>query len=218
MVEKMNIEDVLNDDKTQKDEFIRNIAIGAVGMIPVAGGPLSVLLDKYLPSTLQKRRDQFINDLASDIETLPEKAIQKLLVSDEYHSLLIKTCRIVLQEDKKEKIYCFRNILLNTAINEGSNSNEIDFYFKLIQELSVDQVRILHLFYLKEYKKTLDFDNINDYLSENWKDVDKDYRFALVTELMRYGIIKYSSDEESEHRLNSFGRRFINFIFSPIEL
>ena len=218
MEKKMNIEDVLNDEKIQKDELIRNIAIGAIGMIPFAGGPLSVLLDKYLPSTLQKRRDQFINDLASDLENLPKETIQKLLVSDEYHSLLIKTCRTILQENKKEKIYCFRNILLNTAINEDCTSNEIDFYSKLIQELSIDQIRILHLFYLKEYKKTLHFDKINDYLSENWKDIDKDYRFALVTELMRYGIIKYYSDEESEHRLNSFGKRFIGFIFSPIEL
>ncbi len=212
----MNIEDIYKDREVQRDELIRNLAIGSIGMIPIAGGVLSLFLDKYLPSTLQKRREDFLNSIVRDMESLPDNTVERLLESDEYHTLLIKTFRSVLLENKKEKINCFRNILLNAAVCEFI-PNEVDFYLKLLQELSIDQVRILRLIYLKDCKKEIAFKNINQYIDNNWSEVDKSYRFALVTELMRFGIIKYDEQNNGEHRLNPFGERFIKFIFSPIE-
>lgn len=37
----------------EKEEFIRNICIAATAAIPVAGGSISVLLDKFLPNKLE---------------------------------------------------------------------------------------------------------------------------------------------------------------------
>ena len=218
----MNFYNDSNDKELKTETFVRNLVISSVNFIPEVGGILSLFLDKYLPDVLQKRQNQFLNDLAMDLEMLPDEIIKNLIVSEEYHSLLLKTFSSILQENNIERINCFRNILINAAIDENSDYNEIDFYYKLLNELVSDQIRILHLFYLRDFKKTLSFIDIYDYVQENWKNFDKAYCAVLIPEIMRYGLITNSRESKREfgngYHLTMFGKRFINFIFSPIEL
>ena len=56
-------------DKNEKD-LIRNSLIAMTAAIPYAGGTISFLLDKYVPSEAEKRRNEFILTLAKDLEEL----------------------------------------------------------------------------------------------------------------------------------------------------
>ena len=49
-------------------------------------------------------------------------------------------------------------------------------------------MRVLHLFYLRDYKKEIQFSNVSEYIDETWSKIDISYRFALVTELICYGF------------------------------
>ena len=66
------------------------------------------------------------------------------------------------------------------------------------------------------------FTDIYNYIGENWKNYDKSYCAVLIPEIMRYGLITNSIESKREsgygYHLTMFGKRFINFIFSPIEL
>ncbi|MGN0458832.1 MAG: hypothetical protein ACI4IL_07675 [Eubacterium sp.] len=209
-------------DNEKDNSFIRNLIVASVNFIPNVGGVVSLFLDKYLPDILQERQNQFLNNLAMDLKMLPNEIIQKILISEDYHSLLLKTFASILQEDRNERIAVFRNILINAAIDKNPDYNEFDFYYKLLNELVSDQIKILHLFYLRDCKKTIHFTDIYNYIGENWKNYDKSYCAVLIPEIMRYGLITNSIESKREfgngYHLTMFGRRFINFIFSPIEL
>ena len=203
-------------------EFSRNVAVAATSLIPGIGGVLSLFLDKYLPSTVEKRRNAFLEKLSFDMEKLPSSIISKISTDEEYHSLVIKIFRAVIQEDQIIKIEAFRNILVNAALAADDEPNETEFYIKLITELTSDQMRILHLFYLRDFKEEIQFANINKYIDANWTEVDESYRFALVTELIRYGLISGSQNIRQKkgngQHLSEFGERFIRYIFQPNEV
>lgn len=47
---------------------IRNTLIALSSMIPTVGGTVSFILDKYIPSEVEKRKREYIIQLANDIE------------------------------------------------------------------------------------------------------------------------------------------------------
>lgn len=208
---------------TEQDRFkdlSRNIVVAASSIIPGIGGVLSLFLDNYLPNSIEKRRDDFLLSLSNDLEQLPTHIVEKLTVSEEYHSLVLKVFKSIIQEEKEIKITAFRNILINAALSD-KNIDEQEFYIKLLTDLTTDQVKILHLFYLRDNKHEIRFTDIYKYISDNWSKVDESYRFALITELIRYGLIsgaqKYQKKKGDGHYLSPFGERFIYFIFQPRE-
>ena len=212
--------DIYNTKKDLAKDFARNIAIATSSLIPGVGGVLSVFLDKYLPNTIEERRNNFLIKLSQDFEKLPDDIIIKLSNDEKFHSIVLQVFKSVIQEHQAEKIISFRNIIINSALSYVSN--EVEFYLRLVEELTTDQIKVLHLFYLKDNKKTIDFKNINEYIDNNWTDVDESYRFALVTELIRFGLITGSQRSQKQlgegHHLSDFGMRFITYIFQPHEI
>lgn len=208
-----------NNEGYEKIETIRNLFIAGTGIIPVVGGAISILLDKYLPSAIENRRIQFLNQLETDFQKLPYDVIKNLENNEDFYTVFLKVLSTITHEHKVEKIKVFRNILINSTVLAKEKFNEVDFFIKLINTLSIDQIKILHLFYLRDYKKSIKFKNIDKFLNEHWK-IDKSYRWSLVTELIRDGLISSSIERQKNkgdgHQLTSFGENFINYIFSPI--
>lgn len=210
-----------SNEEYEKIELIRNLFISGTGIIPVVGGAISVLLDKYLPSAIENRRTQFLNQLEDDFQKLPYDIIKNLENNEDFYSVFLKVLGTVTYEHKVEKIKVFRNILINSTVLAEQKFNEVDFFIKLINTLSIDQIRILHLFYLRDYKKSIKFKNIDNFIEKNWK-IDKSYRWSLVTELIRDGLVSSSKERQRNkgdgHQLSTFGENFINYIFSPIAI
>lgn len=205
--------------KDNINELIRNVGVSITSLIPVGGGVLSFFLDKYLPSAIEERKNDFLNKLANDMEKLPEDVIKKIYESKEFLSIVLKVFKSAIYEEQEIKINAFRNIIINTALSLDYETNEREFFIKLVMELTTDQIRILQLFYLRDYKNEISFTSVNKYITKMWRNVDKSYRFALVTELIRYGLMTSSIEMkrnkgEGEH-LSAFGERFIEFIFQP---
>ena len=70
---------ITGEDKMR--DFSRNIVIAASSIIPGVGGVLSLFLDKYLPDVIDKRKNDFLLDLAKDFEKC--------------HSILLKKYRLM---------------------------------------------------------------------------------------------------------------------------
>lgn len=209
----------------EKKELARNIFVATTGVVPVVGGVLSFFLDKYLPSAVETRKNLFLAEVEKDLEKIPKEIIEQMYNNSEYHSIMLKIFKHALEEFRKEKINAFRNILINATMSHSVSFDEQSFYIKLTTDLTVDQIRILHMFYLRDYKKTLNFgkgNSINEFMKESWPEVDESYRFALITEIIRYGLITSSKKSQREkgegHQLSPFGERFIEYIFTPIEM
>ena len=215
-------------DKNEKD-LIRNSLIAMTAAIPYAGGTISFLLDKYVPSEAEKRRNEFILTLANDLEELKGRIGILNLDTQEFHSIFIKLLKASMEEYRNEKLDAFRNLSLHIVL-KPQEFNKIDFYTRLVISLVPDEIMILHVFYLLDVKGELQsFDNskekrdIYDIISKVYGINKKDaYIKALIIDCMRYRLILASQQTEKKTGreglfLSDLGKEFLSYIFEPKE-
>lgn len=211
----------------QKKEHFKNILVAASATLPFVGGPLSVIIDKYLPLEIEKRRNSFIDQLSTDFVKYENQINSKKIQSPEYSTTFLKVLQRVVSEHRDEKLISFRNILINDAISTSDEFDELTFYIRLIEDLTVDQIRILHYIHkgkLKGHSSENSKNSIYHEIQEQWTDIDKHYLSACITELLRTFLISSSSEvlkkenSNTQHALTDFGKRFVSYIFTPIEM
>lgn len=56
----------------------KNIIVAGTSTIPFGGG-ISVLIDKYIPDNLQKKRDKLLEDILIDLENIKEEINEDFL-------------------------------------------------------------------------------------------------------------------------------------------
>jgi hypothetical protein len=201
-------------------EHLRNVSIAAISALPVAGGPLSVLLDKYLPSYVEQRRSQLLAKLAAGLSELSDRVTPQRLASDEFISVFIKAFRRAMEESLEEKLEAFRAIILNTAISDSSKFDEITLFIRLVSDLTVDQIRILRLLHNDELAN--EDQGLFQTMQKVWPEVDPDYLMACVAELLRYNLATsnargrdVNANSLKTHAITGLGRRFIEYISLP---
>lgn len=212
-----------------KDE-IRNILIALSSVVPYAGGTISFILDKYIPSEVERRKNEFLVQLSNDLEALKEKIDIKNLETPEFKSVFAKLLQASVEEHRQEKLVAFRNISLNLLLNtELLKFDKLEFYSRLILMLIPDEIKILHTFYLLDVKKVLNhYDDkskprdIYCIIERLWGEVDKEYVKALISDCSRYMLISGSPEQQKKYSrkgifITDLGEGFVNYIFNPIE-
>lgn len=216
-----------NKTSNMKD-ITRNSVIAGVAAVPYAGGPLSFLLDKYIPSEAEKRRNEFLQKLSDDIQELKDKAVVFDMDSPEFHSIFLKLLKASMEEYRHEKINSFRNLALNSLLIP-EQLNKIDFYTRLAIQLIPDEIKILYVLYLLDVKRDPSIaDNgerrdLHAILKKYYHFEDKEYVSALMVDCMRYTLIGGSPAlQKKEERAGIFmtdlGREFASYIFEPNEV
>lgn len=212
------------------DDFKRNFFVAAVAGIPYVGGSLSFLLDQYLPSECEKRRNDFLKQLSEDIENLKEKINLSNMETPEFQAIFERLLRATVEEHRKEKLISFRNITLNMLDGTTPNFDKADFFSRLVLSMIPDEIKILHVFYALDVKRTLtaskEYDNkqsrdIYGILGELWGAYDKEYVKALIVDCMRYSLISASRAQKAYEKrdgifLTTLGIEFLTYIFEPV--
>lgn len=215
-------------ENANEKDIIRNSLIALVAAIPYAGGTLSFLLDKYIPSEAERKRNDFIQSLANDIEELKIKVNDINFETPEFYSIFTKLLRTSMEEYRDEKINAFRNLVLNVLL-EPHNFNKIDFFTQLVISLVPDEIMILHIFYLldvkgelKEYDNSSEGRNVYNIIKRIFDIDDELYIQALLTDCQRYRLIAANSDTLQKTGrtglfLSDLGKEFLSYIFLPKE-
>ena len=71
-------------------DTIRNIGIASVAAVPLVGGPLSFLLDKYVPEENRRRQNVFVLKLSEDVEKLKDRIDVKNMETPEFKAIFMK--------------------------------------------------------------------------------------------------------------------------------
>jgi hypothetical protein len=198
-------------------EHLKNVSIAAVSALPVLGGPLSVLMDKYIPSYIERRRSKLIEKISKDLQRLSKRITPEHLASDEFSSVFIKAFRRAMEEHLEEKLEAFRYIILNAAISNSSEFDEQTLFLRLVSDLTVDQIRILKLLQRKD-KIHKDTEGLFKVMKKTWPDADPDYLMACVTELLRSNLVSSNPKDrqkQGQHFLTGLGKRFVAYISRP---
>ena len=213
------------EDKTK--QHLKNISIAAISAIPIAGGPISVLLDKYLPEYMQRRRDHMVNEINKDLKLLQENFSNINFSEDRFISTFIKCTKLSLEEYESEKIEAYRNIILNSAIPAESDFDESTLFINWIQELTIDEIRIIKAIndIDEVVYKDVNSNDIYQLLKVVYPNLPADYLIIIGQDLMTKNIVmgknsfRKDNNKQSERQwfLTNLGERFVKYITSPIE-
>ncbi len=124
-----------------KDHFV-NFMKAALATTPFAGG-IATLIDDYIPSTKQKRLEQFVKQLGQDLDALRDRISEDAFLNEEFSFAFEKCFRGVAENYQKEKLEAYRGILLNSAIGSNVEADEAEYYISLVDRLSALHLRIL---------------------------------------------------------------------------
>lgn len=121
------------------NDIIRNSLISLTAAVPYVGGTVSFLLDKYLPSEIERKRNVYLKKLESDLEEIKEKIDIKNLDTPEFRSIFTKLLKASIEEYRDEKLTAFRNLTIHTLVTP-ERYNKIDFFTRLTLTLVPDEI------------------------------------------------------------------------------
>lgn len=215
-------------------EHILNAFKAVMATAPFCGGIASLMSD-YIPSSKQKRLDEFSRRVAQDLEELQEQVEANKILTDEFAYTFEKCFRGAAENYQKEKLEAFRGILINSALGSDLAEDEKDYFLNLVNTLSVLHIRILRFTanpteYLRA--NNIPEQNIRGGFSQFFpvaiSGVNVEIIKSAFGELYQYGF--FDTDKSifdtmtsgqgldllgNGSRVTEFGSRFINFCTSP---
>lgn len=137
-------------EKINKNDIVYAAKKGFIASIPTIGGVASELFSLAISSPMEKRRDEWINSIAQQIEDISnqinEISLESLSSNDEFVSLVLSTTQIALRNHKEEKLIALRNIVKNTLIAIEPNEEYRAIFLSMIDTLTVTHIKLLILF------------------------------------------------------------------------
>lgn len=121
-----------------------SITKAVAGLLPVAG-MAATLVDEFIPSEVNKRRDALLLKLEKDFESLPE-TIKEALQKPFFISIFMQSFRSAMATEKEEKIDAYRAIILNVLIAQTPDEDEIEVMLKITDTLTPLHIKLIKIF------------------------------------------------------------------------
>lgn len=218
--------------KETKNDIAYGVAKAAFGSIPIVGAAASELLQLLVISPVEKRRNEWMIEVGEKLKQLEEKGeldLDKLANNDVFIDVVLQTTQLALRTSEKEKIQYFKNIILNSAVEENPNITEVQIFLNFISTFTVWHMKILKLFdnpedWFKKNEKSMpsyfsaDLSNV---LVEAYPELSgKRELYDLIWEdLSRAGLhntsglhTKMTGSGLMVSRTTTFGKEFLEFI------
>lgn len=129
-----------------KSDIAISIAKAAVNAIPVVGGPLGSLMSDFIPTEIDKRRDSLLLELEEEFKRLEEKIDIETIKKPYFISLFLQSFRSAMATEKDEKLNCYKAIILNTAIMQDPNIDEMKIMLRITDNLTPLHIKLLKIF------------------------------------------------------------------------
>ncbi|QIH38897.1 hypothetical protein G7A72_08810 [Flavobacterium sp. Sr18] len=224
--------------KETKDDIAYGVAKAVLGSIPVVGATASELLQLLVTPPLEKRRNEWMIEVGKKLKQLEQKEeldLIKLSNNDVFIDVVLQTTQLALRTSEKEKIQYFKNVILNSAVEENPNITEVQIFLNFISTFTVWHIKILKLFdnpenWFKKNGKSLPnymAAGLSNVLEEAYPELNgKRELYDLIwDDLSRAGLHKTSGLHTTmtgsglmTPRTTTFGKEFLEFITeSPID-
>lgn len=129
------------------------IARAGLAAIPVLGGPISEMISLVLAPSVERRRGEWLKDLADVVDELENRFSgfdPKCLGENEaFVSATIQATRIAASTHQQKKREMLRNALLNIAIGKGPNEELQQIFLNAIDAFTCSHVRVLDFLWLQ---------------------------------------------------------------------
>jgi hypothetical protein len=233
-----------NAPKADKYDRTHAAAKAVLSAIPVLGGALSELVNQIITPSLEKRRDAWIESIASKLIEL-DRTLQSLHDNDSFITAIMYASQIAIRTHEEEKLEALRNSVLNSALPTRPEDDSIHIFLNMVDILTPTHLRILN--FLDSPENSLSEHHLKvrnlSYIPElsirtlvamAFPKYNKNNTFIdhVINELLHHGLIfekNYNLPKKVQQlvgvgRINSelfkpytttFGKQFIQFISSP---
>lgn len=136
--------DDLNFSKTKLDHTLSAVK-AAVNLIPYAGGPLGSLLSDYLPNSVEKRKTEFLEKLGKELEAVQDRLRTDVVFREYFISTFMQSFRRALENHQEEKVSAFRAIIVNMAIDQNPQEDEVAAFISITDRLTPLHIKLLKI-------------------------------------------------------------------------
>jgi len=219
-------------NKTTGKDVAYTSVKAVLGTIPVLGSAAAELFSLIVTPPLEKRRAQWMNEVAERLKILEEKKnidIQELIDNEIFIDTILQATAVAIKTSEQEKLEALKNAVINSVFVEDIDKTKTLMFLRLI-----DSFTALHLTILKFFDNPRDwFQKANitppslaagsllsilktafpsivnepDLLSLVWKDLG-DARLCNSTNLSTM----MTGDSLLEGQTSGFGKEFLQYI------
>jgi hypothetical protein len=133
-----------------KGDVAVEIVKAAISAAPVVGGPAAELFSLVISPPLEKRRVQWMEEVADGLkkleETLEGFSIENLKGNERFISTVLNASQSAMRDHQREKRDALRNAVLNVARGSGFAEDVEAIFLFLIDHYTPWHLRILRLF------------------------------------------------------------------------
>lgn len=129
-----------------KGDYAHALVKSGIASIPFVGGPAAELFQLVIAPPLVRRRDEWLNAIAADLEEMQRDSVklEDLAQNEVFITTVCHATQIALRTHQEEKLQALRNAVVNAAI--PGNPSEALYAFFL---MTVDSITEWHLLLLK---------------------------------------------------------------------
>lgn len=133
--------------KPSKGDFVLALTKAGISNIPLLGAPLSELMSLLIASPLEKRKEQWLNDIAERLLVVEEKisgfSIAELADNEQFITCVTTASQIALRNHQKEKLEALKNAVLNSACDIDIEENLQLMFLNIIDRYTPWHLNIL---------------------------------------------------------------------------
>lgn len=136
-------------DNIQPSDIIYAASKAALGSIPGLGPVASEFFGLFFSSPLEKRKQEWFEQIALEIVELKNQQpikFENLQENHQFIDTLIRATSIAIKTSEVEKRQALKNAIFNTALSESMDTLENHIFLDLIEKLSGTHLKILLFF------------------------------------------------------------------------
>ena len=210
------------------------LARAGLSTIPIAGGAAVELLQILLSSPLEKRRDEWMNEVANAVRSLEENQgikLEDLQGNAGFIDTVLHASQIALRNSQKEKREALKNGIINAALPNSLEQSIQQMFLTFIDTFTVWHIRLLKLFddpqrwsnANNKILDNLDMGGLDLVLEKAFPELigKKNFYDQIWRDLYSHGLVNIEDLHSTiwrgmlDKRTTELGMQFINFVQSP---
>jgi hypothetical protein len=205
---------------TTSGDKVHALVRAGFGAIPVLGAAATELFNSVITPPLERRRVEWMNDVAGRLEQLEEDRaldLDRLQGDDAFITTVMYASQAAIKTHEAEKRAALRNAILNAALPHAPDASLQQHFVMLLDTLTVWHLRILNLLGSNQEREHV---TVSDLVANAWPEerVRHDFLKVILHDLNAAGLLggleQNMALSGSRHTL-VLGDEFLRFVRSP---
>jgi len=199
--------------------------------MPGVGGPALELFNAVIAAPIERRRNDWLNDLAERLNRLEQEKrlkVEDLRKNDEFISAVMQATTVAVRNHHQEKIDALRNAVLNSALGQCSSDVKSAMFLAFVDQFTVWHLRVLkELFEFESHGQAripnTSIETIAEAVMKRIADLRGQQALAetVVEDLCRKGLLFWNAGKLATYiprgtsQVTQLGVEFLKYVSGP---